>query len=241
MFLRRFTVVVRRSQPSLIHNQKINKLIAPTTRCFSTSNNDNNNFDDITPLLDQQKPLPEILVDPIISSLGYSPTDLVIRLLSSVHELGLPWWSSIVLVTLGARSLLIPLVVTSQKALAGLPAAKPEFEKLQQELLANPDMSPQEKMRYRERTAEIYKRHNISMTRGFIPTLFQLPLFMSFFFGLRRLAVEFPSMKEGGTLWFTDLSAADPTYALPIITSCLFLITLEMGVRRFIWYICKQN
>ena len=30
-------------------------------------------------------------------------------------------------------------------------------------------------------------------------------------------------------LWFPDLSVADPTYALPLLTSGLFLIMIEVG------------
>jgi hypothetical protein len=34
---------------------------------------------------------------------------------------------------------------------------------------------------------------------------------------------------EGGILWFTDLTVPDTTYALPIIASGIFLLTVELG------------
>ena len=36
-------------------------------------------------------------------------------------------------------------------------------------------------------------------------------------------------MTEGGTLWFTDLTVADPYYLLPIASSAVFLLTVELG------------
>ena len=36
-------------------------------------------------------------------------------------------------------------------------------------------------------------------------------------------------MMDGGVLWFTDLTVADPTYALPVLTSLTFLATVELG------------
>jgi membrane protein insertase Oxa1/YidC/SpoIIIJ len=47
--------------------------------------------------------------------------------------------------------------------------------------------------------------------------LVQAPIFISFFFGIRKMA-ELPvgSMKAGGALWFTDLTIPDPLYILPV-------------------------
>lgn len=36
-------------------------------------------------------------------------------------------------------------------------------------------------------------------------------------------------MTEGGTLWFTDLTVADPTYLLPALAGATFLLTVELG------------
>ncbi len=36
-------------------------------------------------------------------------------------------------------------------------------------------------------------------------------------------------MTHGGLFWFTDLTAADPSYALPIITFSMFLLAIELG------------
>lgn len=63
----------------------------------------------------------------------------------------------------------------------------------------------------------------------FVPILAQMPIFMSFFFGLQRMATDYPSLASGGMLWFEDLTVADPTYGLPLLASLSFLITIELG------------
>jgi len=37
------------------------------------------------------------------------------------------------------------------------------------------------------------------------------------------------SMRDGGLLWFTDLTLADPYYAMPLLTMATFLVTIEVG------------
>ncbi len=36
-------------------------------------------------------------------------------------------------------------------------------------------------------------------------------------------------MTEGGLYWFTDLTIADPYYLLPVASSAIFLLTVELG------------
>lgn len=41
--------------------------------------------------------------------------------------------------------------------------------------------------------------------------------------------LQVPSWSEGGYAWFTDLTVADPYYALPVLCSLSFLATIELG------------
>ncbi|XP_025834574.1 mitochondrial inner membrane protein OXA1L-like [Agrilus planipennis] len=60
--------------------------------------------------------------------------------------------------------------------------------------------------------------------------LAQMPLFISFFMGLRQMAnVPVDSLREGGMLWFTDLTLPDQYYGLPLITSFTLWVTIEVG------------
>lgn len=38
-----------------------------------------------------------------------------------------------------------------------------------------------------------------------------------------------PSLTHGGFLWFPDLTSADPTWGLPILTSAILLLSAELG------------
>lgn len=57
-----------------------------------------------------------------------------------------------------------------------------------------------------------------------------MPFFISFFLGIRGLA-NYPleSMMNGGTLWFHDLTVADPYYILPVFTAVTLFVTMEVG------------
>jgi membrane protein insertase Oxa1/YidC/SpoIIIJ len=56
-----------------------------------------------------------------------------------------------------------------------------------------------------------------------------MPFFISFFLGIRGLA-NYPleSMMYGGTLWFPDLTVADPYYILPVFTAITMFVTMEV-------------
>ena len=170
-----------------------------------------------------------LLTDPPLSQLGYGPTDMAIRAFSSLHDAGLPWWASIIGLTLMVRTAILPLVIMSQRNSAKLANAGPDLEKFKEEVTLNPPRTEEERQRNARRMMEIYAKHDVSFKGVLVPLFVQLPLFITFFLGLRRLATTYPSMKEGGMLWFTDLSAPDPTYVLPVIAAATFLITIELG------------
>jgi len=171
-----------------------------------------------------------MLVDPPISSLGFGPTETIMRVIQSIHEYGgLPWWASIVAMTVIVRTAILPLTIMSQKNTANLVRASPELEEFKADVRLNPPKTVEDQMRNSMRLREIYSKYNISMKKTLAPLVVQMPLFITFFLGLRRLAQTYPTMKEGGALWFTDLSVADPTYALPVIAAGTFLLTIEMG------------
>ncbi|CDY40509.1 BnaC01g20030D [Brassica napus] len=46
----------------------------------------------------------------------------------------------------------------------------------------------------------------------------------------RNMAEKVSSFKTSGTLWFTDLTTADTTYILPLLTAIIFIIMVEEGM-----------
>ena len=55
-----------------------------------------------------------------------------------------------------------------------------------------------------------------------------MPIFVSFFIGLRKAGDYFPSLSTGGLGWFTDLTVADPYMALPVLSGVAFLAVIEV-------------
>lgn len=47
---------------------------------------------------------------------------------------------------------------------------------------------------------------------------------------IRKLAENVPSFKEGGALWFTDLTTPDSLFVLPVLTALTFWITVEVSI-----------
>lgn len=42
------------------------------------------------------------------------------------------------------------------------------------------------------------------------------------------MAEKVPSFKEGGALWFTDLTTSDPYFILPVMSGLFTLATIEV-------------
>lgn len=61
--------------------------------------------------------------------------------------------------------------------------------------------------------------------------LISFPMFLGFFITLRRMAANVESFQQGGALWFLDLTIPDPTYVLPVLSTTLALLTLEVSMR----------
>lgn len=56
------------------------------------------------------------------------------------------------------------------------------------------------------------------------------------------------SMKIGGLLWFPDLTAADPTFVLPVVCAATMLLTIEVSFflpvcmcLYWVWYRKMKN
>ena len=56
-------------------------------------------------------------------------------------------------------------------------------------------------------------------------------IFISFFLASSKMAwAPVESMKTGGALWFPDLTVADPTYLLPVITALTLGVIIEVSI-----------
>ena len=73
-------------------------------------------------------------------------------------------------------------------------------------------------------------KHQINPVKNVLPGMIQMPIFISMFLGLRKMAnLPVPSMETGGILWFENLTMMDPFYMLPVLTSCSLFLQFYIG------------
>ena len=191
---------------------------------------DENNVGETTTLGELVNPGALEGLDPSVDLLGYYPTDLAVRAIDALHlTTGLEWWQSIALFTIMLRISTLPLGISAMKNGVRFTKMKPELDVIMEKLRSAKEASMDEQMRLRKEYKDLLARNDVKMWKNFVMPLIQLPVFMSCFFGLRKMVEIYPSMQEGGIMWFTDLTAADPYYALPIACSAMMLGTIELG------------
>ncbi|XP_060519920.1 mitochondrial inner membrane protein OXA1L isoform X2 [Cylas formicarius] len=175
------------------------------------------------------------LGEPTFASLGlggHSPVGIVQTLLEYFHVgLGLDWWATIVLGTLLIRLAMFPLVILSQRNAAKMNNHLPQMQAIQLKMTEARQMGNSlETARYSQELMYFMKEKGLNPFKNMIVPLVQMPIFVSFFMGLRQMAnVPVESLREGGLFWFTDLTLPDQYFLLPIITSATLFATIELG------------
>ncbi|KAM6949105.1 mitochondrial inner membrane protein OXA1L [Aplochiton taeniatus] len=163
---------------------------------------------------------------------SHTPVGLVQNMLEFMHiDVGLPWWGAIVVGTVLARMAVFPVIVKGQREAAKLNNVLPEMTKLTNKM--NEAKQSGNKFDFAKAYSDLtlfQKKHDVNPLRGFLVPLVQMPVFVSFFIALRKMAyLPVPSMQTGGALWFMDLTAADPFYLLPVAVTATMFFILELG------------
>ncbi|XP_070810897.1 mitochondrial inner membrane protein OXA1L-like [Pituophis catenifer annectens] len=192
------------------------------------------------PPLEELLPLEElsqVLQEPTLAELGlesYTPVGFILKFLESFHlDLGLPWWGAIVAGTVFIRCLVFPLIVKSQRDAIKLNNQVPQINALTARI--SEAKKTGNRLQFSQAIMDLehfQKTHNINPLRGLITPFVQAPIFISFFFALRKMAeCPVPSMQTGGLWWFMDLTAPDPYYILPVMASVTMWIVTEIGLQ----------
>lgn len=166
-----------------------------------------------------------------VRELGYYPVDIAMYAIENLHMYAdIPYWQAIVAFTVGIRVILLPIALKGVQNGNRMAHLKPDMEKVQNAMKASEGMSdPKMQARYQMEMKELFKKHNVNPFRALALPFMQMPIFISLFMALRQMQDYFPGYCEGGTLWFTDLSVADPTYVLPVLNAVSFLLMVEVG------------
>jgi YidC/Oxa1 family membrane protein insertase len=135
------------------------------------------------------------------------------------------------LVTIFLRAAIFPLVVRVQKNNVRMQAIQPQSKALMDGLKeANTAGDKAKAQAYGHELTKLWRDNDCNPWKSMVLPLVQMPLFMSFFFAIRKMAyLPVPQLKEGGIGWVMDLTLPDPYYILPITSMALTLAVLEVG------------
>jgi YidC/Oxa1 family membrane protein insertase len=140
------------------------------------------------------------LFDPLISLLGTT--------LSIFHAWGVPWWLSIIMLTVVLRILLFPLTFRQVRNMRRMQELKPDMD----EIRARHKDEPKKQ---KEEIAKLYAERQINPLGGCLPLVVQLPIFVVLYYTIKEFET-LNSFTNGGLSWFRDLTAPDPYFILPV-------------------------
>lgn len=175
------------------------------------------------------------LGEPTFASLGlggWSPIGLLQLGLEYIHvTLDVPWWATIAISTIIIRTLLTPIVVITQRNAAHMKNSLPEMQETQAKITEARAMG--NALEYTQANQELMglmKRKGFNPIKNMLIPMAQMPIFLSYFIGIRRMVnAPVESLHVGGLLWFTDLTLKDPYYILPLVTCTTLALTIRLG------------
>lgn len=165
----------------------------------------------------------------------WQPVHVATGLLERWHEFsGLPWWLTISSMALMMRAALLPTNLVALQNAGNLERAKPEMELLQtQRAAAAGQRQAGEGLhalaQQQVAVKNVWAKYNVKYWKMLMPAVAGAPFFITFFLTLRRMALQEPDWVTGGVLWFTDLSVPDPYARLPIMSSVLMVMAVQLG------------
>ena len=120
---------------------------------------------------------------------------------------------AIILLTLGIRILLFPLMHTSTVSMRKMAKVQPKVKEIQAKYKKK-KADPQARAKMNQEMMALYKQEGVNPMAGCLPLLVQLPLLWALY-QLFLKAIEL--RHEPFVWWITDLSAKDPLYVTPIL------------------------
>jgi YidC/Oxa1 family membrane protein insertase len=123
------------------------------------------------------------------------------------------WGLAVILMTIGLRTLLFPLTWKSIKTTINMRKLKPEVDALNAKFADDAQAKNLAMM-------ELWKKHGVNPFGGCLPQLVQMPVWFAMYTTLQT-AVE---MYHTKFLWFSDLSAPDKYFVLPLLLGVFMIV-----------------
>jgi YidC/Oxa1 family membrane protein insertase len=165
------------------------------------------------------------LFSPVVDVLG-------VVLLYFHNTLGAPWWLSIAMLTVVVRTVLFPLTVKQVKSMRAMQDLRPDMERIRAQYRDN-------RQKQQEEIMKLYQERKVNPLGGCLPILVQMPIFIGIFYVIRKFGGQpgyseplYPSFREGGILWFQDLSHMDPYFILPVLSALTLLAATEITAQN---------
>ena len=152
----------------------------------------------------------------------------------SVFFLKALWWiygivgnygTAIILLTVGIRIVLFPLMHTSTVSMRKMAKVQPKVKEIQAKYKKKKN-DPQARSKMSQETMALYKEEGVNPMAGCLPVLVQLPILWALY-QLFLHAIEL--RHEPFILWITDLSAKDPLYVTPILMTATMWLQQKLA------------
>ena len=140
------------------------------------------------------------------------------RLARSFNSGGL----SIIVFTIGIKTLLMPLTVQSIRSSKAMQELQPKIKELQKKY-------GKDRQRLTQETMQLYSQHHVNPMSGCLPMLLQIPIFLGLYNAIRHLSRSDDAYWSGTFLWLRDgLNEHDPFFILPIAAGLFQFVQTRM-------------
>ncbi|KAF7759656.1 hypothetical protein Agabi119p4_11351 [Agaricus bisporus var. burnettii] len=144
----------------------------------------------------------------------------------------LPWFWTIIAGSIFWRLVVLPFSLLGLRNTSRLQPYQDHIARLQAQMK---DAAARGDPILRQKTTlklkEIYQNAGVSMFGGILMPFIQIPVTFGMFIGIKNMCnLPVEQMKWSGLEWLPDLTMADPTWFLPILTCALVNIQIPLGV-----------
>jgi len=152
----------------------------------------------------------------------------------SVFFLKALWWIygivgnygvAIILLTVGIRIVLFPLMHTSTVSMRKMAKVQPRVKEIQAKYKKKKS-DPQARSKMSQETMALYKEEGVNPMAGCLPVLVQLPILWA----LYQLFLHAIELRHAPfMLWILDLSAKDPLYVTPVLMTATMWLQQKLA------------
>ena len=144
---------------------------------------------------------------------------VLLAVMKFFHNLTGNWGVAIILLTVSAKLVLLPLTHKAMLSAENMKKLQPKMEELRKKYADDKEKQNLE-------TMKLYQTEKVNPLGGCLPLLLQLPIWAALFTTLRT-SYDLYGAPFYGPVW-TDLTLKDPTYILPLALGVTMFITQKL-------------